>query len=161
MSISMIAAMDINRTIGINNQLPWRLPADLAYFKKITMGHTVLMGRKTHESIGKPLPGRKNVVLTANRSYSSEGCIIIHSVEDALKLAAEEEVFVVGGAELYRLFLPYADRLYITVLEHEFAGDAFFPEIDPSVWNVVSVQPGITDDKNPYKYSFRIYEKKS
>lgn len=159
--ISMVFAMDKNRTIGSNNQLPWRLPADLAYFKKVTMGHPVVMGRKTHESIGKPLPGRQNVILTKNREYSSEGCIIVHSVEDVLhRFQKEAEVCIIGGSEIFKLFLPTANRLHITHIDYEFDGDAFFPEIHPEEWVEVSRKQGVTDEKNPYTYFFVVYDKK-
>lgn len=162
MTISMIFAMDRNRVIGIDNKLPWRLPADMAYFRKATMGHTVLMGRKTYESIGKPLDGRRNVIVTTNRDFQAEGCLVVHSVEEAMSLADgdENEVFVIGGAEIYRLVLPFADRLHVTEIDHEFAGDAFFPEIDDRIWEPVSVEQGVTDEKNPYSYRFVVYERR-
>jgi dihydrofolate reductase len=161
MSVSFILAMDRNRGIGFNNKLPWRMPADLAYFKRVTMGHTILMGRKTYESIGKPLPGRHNVILTQNREYRAEGCTIVHSVEEALdRFARNEELFVTGGGEIFKLFLPYADKLYITYIEETFPADAFFPEVNEGEWRLVCSEQGVRDEKNPYEYYFRIYEKK-
>jgi dihydrofolate reductase len=160
LSISYIVAMDIQQAIGLGNQLPWRLPADLAYFKKTTMNHTVLMGRKTYESIGKPLPNRTNVILTQNREYEAEGCVIVHSIAEALDLAKTEEVFIIGGAEVFQLFLPFAERLYITLIEHEFEADTFFPEFDIEEWELQSSEDGINDAKNPYDYSFLVYEKR-
>jgi dihydrofolate reductase len=159
MSISFIVAMDIQQAIGQGNDLPWRLPADLAYFKRKTLNHTVLMGRKTYESIGKPLANRTNVIITTNEDYKAEGCIVVHSVEEAAAQFAEEEVFVIGGAEIFRLFMPIVDRLYITLIEHEFEADTFFPDFDVEEWSLVSSEDGVTDEKNPYTYSFLVYEK--
>ena len=127
--ISLIAAMGGNRVIGNNNSMPWRLPKDLAYFKKLTLGNTVVMGRKTFESIGKPLAGRKNIILTRDKGYTREGCLVVHSIEEALKeIKDEQESFIIGGGEIYSIFLPYANKLYITYIDHEFQGDTYFPE---------------------------------
>jgi dihydrofolate reductase len=160
LSISYIVAMDIQQAIGLGNDLPWRLPADLAYFKKTTMDHTILMGRKTYESIGKPLPNRINVILTQNKDYQAEGCLVIHSVEEAVEQFKNEEIFVIGGAEVFQLFMPAVDRLYITLIEHEFEADTYFPEFDIDDWILVSSVDGIKDAKNPYDYSFLIYTKR-
>lgn len=159
MSISLIVAMSRNRVIGKDNKLPWHLPADLAFFKKTTMGHTIVMGRKTYESIGKPLPGRKNVILTGNPRFSAAGCTVIHSVEDALRLAQEEELFVIGGAEVFRLFFAVADKIYLTLLHHDIEGDTYFPEFSPHEWELIGETPGITDEKNPYSYSFQLHRR--
>ena len=160
--ISFIVAMDNHRVIGKENQLPWHLPADLKFFKKVTMGHPIIMGRKTYESIGKPLPGRENVIVTRNIEYGSDGCIVLHTVEELLQYAEEkrEEVFVSGGAELFKAIFPYADRLYITEIDYEFEGDTYFPEFNPSEWVRTSHEKGIKDEKNPYDYFFNIYERK-
>lgn len=159
--ISFLLAMDKNRVIGKNNDLPWRLPADLAYFKKTTMGHPVVMGRKTHESIGKALPGRKNVVMTQDSGYMAEGCEIVHSVDKAISLfPPDKEVFVIGGAQLFEAFFPFADRLYVTYIDEAFKGDTFFPEIDETEWKKVSSKKGDKNEKNPYDYFFIIYEKR-
>jgi dihydrofolate reductase len=160
--ISLLVAMDRNRVIGKNNQLPWHLPADLAYFKKLTMGHTIVMGRKTFESIGRVLPGRENVIVTRNPSFTKENCIIIHSIEKIKKLAAEknDEIFIIGGAEIFKETLPFADRLYITKIEAEFPGDTFFPPFDESQWQLISCEKGPKDEKNPYDYYFLVYERK-
>lgn len=158
--ISLIWAMGRNRVIGKNNSLPWHIPADFAYFKKVTMGHTVIMGWRTFESIGRPLRGRRNVIITRNKDYRAEGCIICHSVEEALEFAKNEEVFVIGGADIYSSFLPYADRLYITLIEEDFEGDAYFPQIDFSKWQIVFKTAGEKNEKNPYTYWFIVYEKK-
>lgn len=157
---SIIVAMDQNRVIGYKNQLPWRLPKDLEYVRKTTWGHPIVMGRKNFESIGKPLPGRKNIVLTRNRDYRAEGCHVVHSVEDVFRLCdSEEEVFIFGGAEIYRLFFPYVNRLYITKIFHAFEGDTFFPEYREEEWIEVFRQKGVKDKENPYDYVFMIYER--
>nr|WP_275984129.1 dihydrofolate reductase [Paenibacillus hamazuiensis] len=154
-------AMDENRAIGLNNQLPWRLPADLAYVKKLTMGHTLLMGRKTYESIGKPLPGRKNVVMTQRTDYRPEGCEVVHSVEEALERYRNDELFIFGGAEIFKLFLPYAERMYITEIAHRFEADTWFPEVDMSEWKEVSRTEGVVDEKNKYPHAFVVYERQN
>lgn len=157
--ISFIWAMDQNRAIGRNNKLPWHLPGDLAYFKRTTMGHPVIMGRKTYESIGKPLPGRENVVLTRDLDYQAAGCAVLHSPEETVERYRDREAFVIGGAEIFRQLLPYADRLYITLIEHVFEADTFFAPVDEAEWRIVSRQPGVTNEKNPYPYEFVVYER--
>ncbi|MFC0213966.1 dihydrofolate reductase [Paenibacillus chartarius] len=163
MTIAMLLAMDRNNGIGIDNKLPWRLPADMAYFRKVTKGRTVLMGRKTHESIGKPLPNRLNVIVTRDPSYKAEGCVVEHSLEEALRRhnPADDELIVIGGAEICKAAMPYTDKLYITHIYHEFAADTFFPEIEASVWEVTSREPGVKDEENPYDYEFVVYERKT
>lgn len=160
--ISFIVAMDDNRVIGKNNQLPWRLPEDLKFFKKVTMGHPVAMGRKTHESIGRLLPGRKNIVITRNVDFLSDGCLIIHSIQEFVQYCKEnkEEVFVIGGAEIFKETFEYANRLYITHIHEEFDGDTFFPEFDYSNWEHRSCEKGIKNDNNPFDYEFCIYDRK-
>lgn len=160
MSFSMIFAMDNNRLIGRDNDLPWHLPADLAYFKRVTTGHPVLMGRKTFESIGRPLPNRHNIVVTRDSSYQADGVEIFHSLDAALEAYRDQEVFIIGGSEIYKLALPIASKLYITQIDEEFEGDAYFPEIDQSMWELVSEEQGITDERNPYTYYFQVYERK-
>jgi len=158
--ISLIAAMDQKRLIGADNDMPWRLPADLAYFKKVTMGHPVVMGRKTFESIGRPLPGRENIVITRNADLHLDGVTIVTSLDELQNASASKEVFVIGGGEVYKQTMAVADRLYITHIEETFEGDTHFPEIDVSVWKEVSRTPGIRDEKNPYSYSFVVYERR-
>jgi dihydrofolate reductase len=158
--ISMILAMDRNRLIGKDNKLPWHIPGDLAYFRKVTTGHTVIMGRKTYESIGKPLPGRKNVVITHRDDFHPEGCTICRSIEEAADMGRGEEVFVIGGAQVYTAFLPLADRLYITHIDESFEGDTWFPDIDPEEWKLVSNIQGSRDEKNPYTCWFAVYTRK-
>lgn len=160
MSISFIFAMDRNRAIGVNNTLPWHLPGDLKFFKSVTMGHPILMGRKTYESIGKPLPGRRNIILTQNLEFQAEGCEIVHSVQKATEAFRDQELFVIGGAEIFRLFAQAVDRMYITFIEHEFEADTFMTELDLSDWTLISSEQGERNEKNPYEYYFRIYQRK-
>lgn len=160
MGISMIWAMAQNGVIGRDNKLPWRLPRDMAFFKEQTINKTVLMGRKTWESFGgKSLPNRRNVVLTRDQRYQAEGAEVIHSLEEGLQLAKQEELMVIGGAEIYSLFWPHADRLIVTRIEETFEGDTTFPELGWNGWNIASETPGIKDDKNPYEYRFVVYER--
>ncbi|WP_223836725.1 dihydrofolate reductase [Paenibacillus oceani] len=159
-SVSMIVAMAQGGVIGKDNKLPWRLPADLAFFKRTTMGHPVIMGRKTYESIGKPLPGRLNIVLTRDASYAADGCRVVHTPEEAFEAAAGQSPFVIGGSEVYGLFFRYADRIYVTSIEERFEGDAFFPELDPDQWEVTSSVAGEVDEKNAHPHTFLTYERK-
>ncbi len=156
--ISLIVAKARNGIIGSNNDLPWYLPADLRHFKEVTMGHTVVMGRKTFESIlqrlGKPLPDRKNVVITRDRLFSYPGVTIIHDVADISTLG---DCFVIGGAEIYRQTINMADRLYITEVHADIEGDTFFPDINSS-WKEISREQHQADDKNQFDYDFVVYE---
>ena len=137
--VALIAAVAANGTIGLDNRLPWRLPKDLQRFKALTLGHPVVMGRRTWESIGRPLPGRMNIVVTRATRIAAPGCRVAHSLEEALEAAAgADEVFVVGGADLYRVALPFAERLLLTEIRREFAGDAFFPAFDRAVFREIS-----------------------
>ncbi|MBM7584255.1 dihydrofolate reductase [Bacillus pakistanensis] len=160
--ISFVWAMDQNGVIGKNNSLPWHLPADLKFFKETTMGHPIVMGRKTYESIGKPLPGRENIVLTRDASYKAEGCIVFHEVEDILHYADEKEVevMVTGGAEVFKMFLPFVDRLYVTKIYASFEGDTYIPKIPWEKFSLISNEKGPRNEKNPYDYEFQIYESK-
>ncbi len=160
--ISFIVAMDKNHIIGRDNQLPWHLPADLAFFKRVTMSHPIVMGRKTHESIGRVLPGRENIILTRDPSYAADGCTIIHSVDEIKEIeqTKNEELFVIGGAEIFKETFKIADRLYITLIDEEFEGDTYFPEFNQKDWTIVSKEKGLKDEKNPYNYHFVIYDKK-
>ena len=162
MRLAIIAAMAANRVIGSNNDLPWRLPADWKRFKSLTMGHHLIMGRKTFESIGQPLPGRTTIVITHQTGYAPEGVLVAHSVEQALQMAAgEDEVFVAGGAQIYQQMLPRADRLYLTSIHEEFEGDTDFPEFEESDWQLISEEGYEPDEKNPYPYTFLVYERKT
>lgn len=162
----MIAAMAQNGVIGRNNKLPWHLPNDLKFFKATTMGKPIIMGRKTFESIGKPLPGRCNIVLTRDPDFVKEGVKVVASVKAAIKLAESvalidgvEEVMVIGGSQLYEQFLSSADRLYMTQVHAEVDGDAYFPELDLHAWSEESRQDFKASEANPYDYSFVIYSR--
>jgi len=160
MRISLIAAMDRNRLIGSNNQLPWHLPVDFAHFKSVTMGKPIVMGRKTFESIGRPLPGRQNIVLSRDQGLAAENIAVVHDFAQALALAGSaEELLVIGGSTVYQLALPYAQRIYLTVVEGEFEGDAWFPELDMSEWSLSEQSHSEIDDKNAWRCSFQTYEK--
>ena len=153
--LSLIVAMDDNRLIGSNNDLPWYLPADLAFFKRTTMGKPIIMGRKTFVSIGRPLPDRRNIVITRNSSFNAAGCEIVNGIQDALSLCSEaEEVMLIGGASLYQQTINQATRLYITLIRHSFEGDTWFPEFDSSGWKQASREDHEADLSNPYAYSF-------
>jgi dihydrofolate reductase len=159
--VSIIAAMDRNRLIGNNNQLPWRLPADLAHFKRVTMGKPIIMGRKTFESIGKPLPGRINIVLTRSTDFHTEGVLTANTLDQALEMAVgEDEVMVIGGSEIYALALPRADRLYLTYVESSYQGDAWFPPFDSEQWRVIASEEHAADGNNSCDYRFVTYERK-
>ncbi|QAY68380.1 dihydrofolate reductase [Paenibacillus protaetiae] len=156
----MIAAIDQHNAIGVENGLPWRLPADMAYFVRMTTGKPVLMGRKTFESFGsKPLRNRRNVILTRQDGVVYEGAETVSSIEQALQLMhADEEWMVIGGAEIYELFMPYADKLLLTEIATAVErADAFFPEVKSSEWKLAGSEQGIQDEKNPYVYFFQTY----
>lgn len=158
--ISLVVAMAKHRVIGKDKQMPWHLPADLAHFKKITLGKPVIMGRKTFESIGKPLPGRRNIVITRQET-KIDGCEVFHSLEQALSAVAhEKEIMVIGGGSLYRQALPLAHRLYLTFIDLDVAGDTFFPEWNESEWQEMSTEKHFPDKKNPHAYRFVILDKK-
>jgi len=158
--LSMIVATANNRIIGKDNDMPWHLPADLAYFKKTTLGKPVIMGRKTYESIGRPLPGRRNIVISRDATYHAEGVDTVTTVDAALALVNDvEEVMVIGGGAIYAHCLPAATRLYITHIEAEIAGDTQFPFYDLNVWKKVSSDKRIADEKNAYNLDFCVYEK--
>lgn len=155
MRITAIVAMSENRVIGKDNQLPWHLPADLHHFKRLTMGKPILMGRKTHQSIGKALPGRCNVVITRDIDFKASGCVVTNSIATALAAASySEEVFVIGGATLYQQMLPKLKRIYLTLVHKQFEGDAFFPELNPTDWQEVRRVDHAPDESNQYPYSF-------
>ncbi len=155
MKIVILVAFDQNRLIGRNNELPWHLPADLKYFKSVTMGHHIIMGRKTYDSIGKPLPGRISVVITKQQNWIAEGCVVAHSLEDAfLQCGDEKEVFIIGGAQIFEQSISVATDLYITKILNEFEGDTYFPVIDDNDWETVSKIDCLPDEKNKWPYSF-------
>lgn len=157
--ISLIVAHDEQRVIGYENGMPWHLPGDLKYFKEQTMGKPIIMGRKTFESIGKPLPGRRNIVITRNNSYSAEGVEIVASLDEALSLVGNvPEIMIIGGEQIFRLALPIADRLYVTVIHYSFKGDTFFPEYEGEFVEV-SAQAPVTAPEG-YTFQYRIFERK-
>ncbi len=163
MKISMIAAMAHDRVIGKDNQMPWHLPADLAHFKRVTLGKPVLMGRKTFESIGRPLPGRRNLVISRNPDYQAEGIEVVGSVEAALALLAGssvEELMVIGGGHLYADMLPSADCLYLTQIDLAVEGDTRFPAFDDGQWQRIACESHPADEKNPHPYSFETWQRR-
>jgi dihydrofolate reductase len=158
--ISLILAMGNNRVIGRDNQLPWRLPADLAHFKTTTMGKPILMGRKTWESIGKSLSGRQNIVLTGQTGYQAEGATVATSIDDAISLCeSADELMIIGGATVYQAFLPRAQKIYLTLIDEDFDGDTFFPPLDEQEWHEEAREDHRANDKNPHGYSFRVLKK--
>lgn len=160
MKVSLIVAMDQNRVIGYKNDIPWRIPRDWEYVKNVTKGHSIILGRKNIESIGRALPHRRNIILTRDKEFSFEGCEIVHSIEEVFEICKQEnELFIFGGEQIYKLFLPYVEKMYITKIHHSFEGDTFFPEVNEMDWKEVSVEKGIKDDQNPYTYYFHVYER--
>ena len=160
MRISLIAAMAENRVIGRDNQLPWRLSADLKHFRKITTGKPIIMGRNTHDSIGRPLPDRLNIIISRDQQYQADGCVVVHSIDAALKAASEaEEVMIMGGAQLYEQMIERADRLYLTLVHAEIEGDVYFPDIDWEHWQEISAENFKSDDKNEFDYSFCVFDR--
>jgi dihydrofolate reductase len=161
-TLSLIAAVAKNGVIGKQGKLPWRLPADLAYFKRVTMGHPLIMGRKTFAAIGKPLAGRRNIVLSRDTSFQAQGCEAVHSLSEALEAAGSEmeEIFVIGGAEIYALFFALSRRLYITHVDAEVTGDETFPRIEEREWRAVRSEPGFMNEANPLPHRFVVYERK-
>jgi dihydrofolate reductase len=173
MILSIIAAIGKNNALGKENKLLWQMPADMKHFKELTTGHTVIMGRKTHESIGRPLPNRENIVITRDTNYAPEGVTVVHSLDEALKIASleqgkkfeenqdEVEVFVIGGGQIYTEAMEKAHKLYITEIDNSPEADTFFPEIKKDEWKETSRESHEADDKNPLPYSFVIYTRKA
>lgn len=152
--------MAANRTIGVNKEIPWHLSADLKKFKKITMGHPIIMGRKTFESIGRPLPGRKNIIISRNPAYQQEGCEVFNSLDQAIaNCSNEDEVFVIGGATLYESILERSDRLYVTEIKKSFAGDTWFPTFDEKQWSEFQREDIDDDTSVDFSYSFVTYDR--
>ena len=165
--LSMMVAKASNRVIGRNNKLPWYLPNDLKYFKQVTFGKPVIMGRKTWDSLGKPLPGRTNIVITRQTDFQAEGAKVVATLDEAVTLAenvafieGQDEAVVMGGAEIYALALPKTDRLYLTEVHAEVDGDTWFPEYDTSEWKEIGREDFPAEGPNPYDYSFVVYERK-
>jgi len=158
--ISVIAALARNRVIGIENRLPWRLPEDLAHFKALTLNHPIIMGRKTFESLGRPLPGRTNIVITRNPDYCQDGCLVAASIAAALALCQDaDEVFFIGGAELYAQAIPLADRLYLTEVDLDAEGDACFPDYDRGAFREVTRESHTGGKGDALKFDFVVYER--
>ncbi len=160
--LSIIVAISKNNVIGKDNKLIWHLPADLKRFKELTTGKTIIMGRKTFESLGRVLPNRKHIVLTQNKEWKIDDCNvkIISSIKELEnEIEEEKENFVIGGATIYKLLMPYTKKMYVTKIEEEFEGDTYFPEIDENEWKIEKIENGIKDDKNPYDYKYITYKK--
>jgi dihydrofolate reductase len=168
MKLSLIAAIGKNREIGFGNKLPWRLPDDLKRFKEITRGHAVIMGRKTFESLGetagvpgRPLPERKNIIVTRDKTYIRHGVDVVHSLEEALKLCANDPgPFVIGGGDIFSQALPHAEKMYLTHVDTGLPADSFFPEFDSREWQIVSEEFHPKDDRHPFGFTFRTYTRK-
>jgi dihydrofolate reductase len=157
--ISLIAAMARNRVIGRDNAMPWHLPADLAHFKRVTLGKTIIMGRHTFESIGRALPGRKNIIISRQEGYRAEDCIVVNSVDAALDAADSDEVMIIGGGQLYADMLHRADRLYLTLIDAELDGDTYFPDYEVYDWREIERETYGPDEKNTYAYAFVTLER--
>lgn len=162
MILSLLVAADEHGVIGRNNQLPWHLPNDLRYFKNLTWAMPILMGRKTFESIGKPLPGRKSIVITRNKRWQHEGVEVVHSIDKAIDAAngfGAKEIFIIGGAEIFQSALPSAQRIYLTRIHHAFEGDVFLPEIDEELWRKTRSHYCAANEKNQYPHTFETWER--
>jgi len=162
MNISIIAAVAKNRAIGINNKLLWHLPDDMKHFKDTTLGYPIIMGRKTYESIGHSLPGRKNIIVTKKKNYQAKDCIVVHSFEDSLKCSdSTKEVFVIGGGEIYKQALSYANKLYLTIVDDKPKADTFFPKINKSKWSLVESEFHNKDKRHKYSFTYKVYKIKN
>ncbi len=162
MIISLIWAMDENRLIGMENRLPWRLPADMKWFRRHTLGKPIIMGRKTFDSFGgRPLPERTNIVVTRDKGYQAEGAVVVYSIDEAIQAAGDvDEVMIIGGASFYEQMLPRAERIYLTLVHGKFEGDAWFPQFDMGEWREVLREEHPVDEKNNVACSFLCYERK-
>jgi len=161
MHIAIVVAMSENRVIGLRNALPWRLPADLRHFRRVTLGKAVLMGRKTFESIGHPLEGRRNIVLSRDPHFRAGGCLIAPSLDEALAHAGGDEVMVIGGASIYEQVLPRTERIYLTLVHAQVEGDTFFPSIDEDEWLTIARTDHPADERNVFPYSFLTLERRT
>lgn len=162
--IALVVAIAENRVIGKDNQLIWHLPEDLKHFKQLTMGHPMVMGRKTFDAIGKPLPGRTSIIVTRQPDYQAPaGCVVVSSVEEALQegLSRDEHVMVVGGAEIYQQTLPYAEVVYLTLVHESFEGDVYFPDLDAEAWEVTDQEEHLPDERHAYPYTFFTFRRKA
>ena len=163
MKISAIVAVARNRVIGKDNDIPWRLSSDLKYFKKVTIGHHIIMGRKSFMSLGRPLPNRTNVVVTRDPFFIASNCLVVHSIPEALAICkdnGEQEAFIIGGGTIYEQTLDIVDTLYITEVDAEPEGDAYFPEIDHDKWSLVSTKPGVRTERDDHDFVFKVYDRK-
>jgi len=163
MIVSAIVAVSQNGFIGKDNQIPWYLSSDLKYFKKTTLDHHIIMGRKSYDSIGRPLPKRTNIVVSRDSFLAISGCVVVHSIEEALEFAAqqgEEEVFIIGGGMIYAQSQPYWDRLYLTEVHAEVEGDVRFPDWDPNQWELIHQEDHPQDEKNDHPFSFKVFQLK-
>ncbi|REE80634.1 dihydrofolate reductase [Lutibacter oceani] len=159
--ITIIAAIAENNALGKDNQLIWHLPADLKRFKQVTLNHHIIMGRKTFESLGKPLPNRTTIIITRNKNYSAKGCIVVNSLKKAIEASKNDEnPYILGGAEIYKQAMEIADKLDLTFVHHKFEADAFFPVIDTKIWKETSREDFKADEKNKYNFSFVTFERK-
>lgn len=158
--LGLVVAISSNNAIGKDNQLLWHLPADLKHFKNITSGHTIIMGRKTYDSIGKPLPNRRNIVITRQKGLQIEGIEVVHSLAEALSLCKQEEVYIIGGAEIYRQAISLCDKIELTRVHQYFDADAFFPELDNATWEEVWKEDHLPDEKNKFAYTFSTLERR-
>jgi dihydrofolate reductase len=157
LKLSIIVAVADNHVIGRDNQLIWHLPKDLKQFKNLTTGHPIIMGRKTFESIGKPLPNRTSIIISRNTDFVAEGCVVVNSLADAIAEAQKiesQEAFIIGGAEIYKIAMPISDKIYLTRVYHNFEGDTFFPEIDLNNWQETKREMNEIDDKHLYEFDF-------
>ncbi len=162
MIISAIVAASRNWVIGKDNDIPWYIPNDLRYFRRMTLGHHIVLGRKNYESIGKPLPKRTNLIVTRDTAYEAPGCHVVHSIDAAIDFARknkEEELIICGGGEIYKQTMPLLDKIYFTEIEAVIEGDVFFPEIDTSIWKLSSIERNQSDDRHEYGYNFMVYDR--
>src|SRR6476646_5864533 len=157
--ISIIVATDEENGIGKDNQLMWHLPKDLKFFKTTTSGHPVIMGRKTFDSVGRPLPNRRNIVITHQKDLKIEGVEVFNALENAIKACANDEIFIVGGGEIYKQALPFTNKIYLTKVHHTFNADAFFPEFNPAEWKLIFKQDHEKDEKHAYRFSFLTFSR--
>ncbi len=159
--LSIIVAIAENNVIGKDNDLIWKLPRDMRHFKETTTGHYIIMGRKTFESNGRPLPNRTNVIITRDLNYKAEGCVVVHSLEDALQEAKNDpEAFIIGGGVIYDLAMPLVDRIYLTKIHHSFEGDTFFPDLNMNEWNIIDQRDFEPDEKNDYSFTILTLDRK-
>ena len=164
MIISLIVAMDEDRAIGVNNRIPWHLPDDLKRFKTLTMGHHIIMGRKTYESICSPLPGRTKVVITNQQDYKSDDCLVVHSVDEAIDLVdnrGETEVFIIGGGEIFKQSLELADRIYLSIVHKTFQAEVFFPQLDESQWTEIESSHHPVDQTHQFPFTYKTLIRKT